>query len=229
MPNYKGFKLQYLLEIHPFLSEFSEILHFEELKPIFSSSDPKVSSAELMVLLICPSSVVVRRPSVNFCFKSLLLLQFLFDNSEFFTGETRHIVPPCNKAGISNFCLEFQKLQKFQISWKRYSSYSSYSKILNFLLEKTRHIVPPCNKAGISNFCLEFQKLQTFQWKRHFSSVLIRSFWNFTGETRYIVWPYSKARISNWFGGQLDCSILANLLKQKVLKYVIMHSLWQLS
>ena len=79
---------------------------------------------------------VVRRLSVNFCFKSLLLLQFLFNNSEFFTGETRHIVPPCNKAGISNSCLEFQKLQKFQISWKRYSSYSSYSKILNFLLEK---------------------------------------------------------------------------------------------
>ena len=85
--------------------------------PFVSSADPKVSSAELMVLLICPSSVVRRRPSsVNFCFKSLLLLQFLFDNSEFFTGETRHIVPPCNKAGISNFCLEFQKLQKFQIS-----------------------------------------------------------------------------------------------------------------
>ena len=83
-----------------------------------------------------PSSVVRRPSSVNFCFKSLLLLQFLFKNSEFFTGETRHIVPPCNKAGISNFCLEFQKLQKFQISWKRYSSYSSYSKILIFLLEK---------------------------------------------------------------------------------------------
>ena len=85
---------------------------------LFSSADPKVSSAELMVLLICPSSVVVRRrpSSVNFCFKSLLLLQFLFDHSEFFTGETRHIVPPCNKAGISNFCLELQKLQKFQIS-----------------------------------------------------------------------------------------------------------------
>ena len=84
------------------------------------------------------SSVVRRRPSssVNFCFKSLLLLQFFFENSEFFTGETRHIVPPCNKAGISNFCLEFQKFQKFQISWKRYSSYSSYSIILKFLLEK---------------------------------------------------------------------------------------------
>ena len=80
---------------------------------IFSSADPKVSSAELMVLLIvrCPSSSVR-----ELLFKSLLLLQFLFDNSEFFTGETRHIVPPCNKAGISNFCLEFQKLQKFQIS-----------------------------------------------------------------------------------------------------------------
>ena len=102
---------------------------------IFRSADPKVSSAELMVLLICPSSVVVvrRRLSVNFCFKSLLLLQFLFDHSEFFTGETRHIVPPCNKAGISNFCLE---LQKFQISWKRYSSFSSYSIILKFILEK---------------------------------------------------------------------------------------------
>ena len=104
---------------------------------LISSADPQVSSAELMVLLICPSSVVVRhRPSVNFCFKSLLLLQFLFDHSEFFTGETRHIVPPCNKAGISNFCLEFQKLQKFQISWKRYSSFSSYSIILKFILEK---------------------------------------------------------------------------------------------
>ena len=32
----------------------------------------------------------------------LLLLQFLFDHSEFFTGETRHIVPPCNEAGISD-------------------------------------------------------------------------------------------------------------------------------
>ena len=97
----------------------------DRITSVFSSADPKVSSAELMVLLICPSSVVRRRPSssvvrrrpsVNFCFKSLLLLQFLFDHSEFFTGETRHIVPPCNKAGISNFCLELQKLQKFQIS-----------------------------------------------------------------------------------------------------------------
>ena len=30
-------------------------------------------------------------------FKTLLLLQFLFDHSEIFTGETRHIVPPYNK------------------------------------------------------------------------------------------------------------------------------------
>ena len=69
-------------------------------------------------------------------FKTLLLLQFIFDHSEFFTEETRHIVPPYNKAGISNFCLEFQKLQKFQISSKRYSSFSSYSIILKFLLKK---------------------------------------------------------------------------------------------
>ena len=46
----------------------------------------------------------------------LLLLQFLFDHSEIFTGETRHIVQPYNKAGISIFfCLEFQKLQKLQL------------------------------------------------------------------------------------------------------------------
>ena len=69
-------------------------------------------------------------------FKTLLRLQFIFDHSEFFTEETRHIVPPYNKAGISNFCLEFQKLQKFQISSKRYSSFSSYLIILKFLLEK---------------------------------------------------------------------------------------------
>ena len=45
--------------------------------------------------------------------KTLLLLQFLFDHSEIFTAETMYIVLPYNKAGISNFCLEFQKLQKF--------------------------------------------------------------------------------------------------------------------
>ena len=52
--------------------------------------------------------------------KTLLLLQFLFDHSEIYTGEARHIVPPYNKAGISNFCLEIPEiaeiLQKFQIS-----------------------------------------------------------------------------------------------------------------
>ena len=69
-----------------------------------------------MVLLIVrrpsSSSVVVRRrrPSVNFCFKSLLLLQFLFENSELVTGETRHIVPPCNNAGIVKFLLRIPAL-----------------------------------------------------------------------------------------------------------------------
>ena len=55
------------------------------LTPLLAPADPQVSSAELMVLLICPSSVVVRP---------------------------------------STFALN------------RYSSYSSYSIILNFLLEK---------------------------------------------------------------------------------------------
>ena len=60
---------------------------------IFSSADPQVSSAELMVLLICPSSSVVRRR-------------------------------PSSVVRPSTFALN------------RYSSYSSYSIILNFLLEK---------------------------------------------------------------------------------------------
>ena len=107
---------------------------------IFNAADD-LSSAELMVLLICPL--------VNFCFKLLLLIQFLFDHSEFVTGETSHIVPPCNKAGISNFCLEFQKLQKFQISSKRYSSFSSYSMILKFLLKKLGIQCHPVTKPEI--------------------------------------------------------------------------------
>ena len=68
--------------------------------------------------------------------KTLPLLQFLFNHSEILTGETRYIVSPYNKARISNFCLEFQKLQKFEISSKHYSSFNSYLIILKFLLEK---------------------------------------------------------------------------------------------
>ena len=69
---------------------------------LFSSADPKVSSAELMVLLICPSSVVRRRPS----------------SSVVRRRPSSVVVRP------STFALN------------RYSSYSSYLIILNFLLEK---------------------------------------------------------------------------------------------
>ena len=34
---------------------------------------------------------------------TLLLLQFLFDHSEIFTGEARHIVPPYNKPEFQLF------------------------------------------------------------------------------------------------------------------------------
>ena len=110
-----------------------------------------------------PSSSVVRRPSVNFCFKSLLLLQFLFDNSEFFTGETRHIVPPCNKAGISKFLLRIPEIAEIPDFLKTLLLLQFLFENSEFFTGETRHIVPPCNKAGISNFCLEFQKLQKFQ------------------------------------------------------------------
>ena len=111
-------------------------------------------------------------------FETLLLLQFLFDHSEFFTGETRHIVPLYNKAGISNFCLEFQKLQKFQISSKCYSSCSSYLIILNFLLEK---LVTQCHPLTKAEFQISAQNSRNCRNSRFLQnatppSVLIRSF-----------------------------------------------------
>ena len=51
--------------------------------------------------------------SINFSFKSLLLLQFLLDPSNFFASETRHKEPPFNKARISKFRLEFLKFDEF--------------------------------------------------------------------------------------------------------------------
>ena len=67
----------------------------------------------------------------------LLLLQFLFDHSEIFTGETRHILLPYNKAGISNyFLLRISEIAEITAFSKCYSSFSSHAIILKFLLEK---------------------------------------------------------------------------------------------
>ena len=106
--------------------------------------------------------------------KTLLLLQFLFDHSEIYNGESRHIVPPYNKARISNFCLEFQKLQKYC----RNARFLKTLLLLQFLFDhseiltgETRYIMSPYNKARISNFCLECQKLQKFEISsKHYSS-----------------------------------------------------------
>ena len=69
-------------------------------------------------------SVIIVQSSVNFlnCYSSSSCYSIILI---FFTRETRHLVPPCNKVGMLNFHLEFQ------ISLKRYSSLSSYSIILN--------------------------------------------------------------------------------------------------
>ena len=80
--DYLAILQQILLPIANEVSEHHKHLHFWI---VFSSADPKVSSAELMVLLICPSSVVFR---------------------------------------------------PWTFALNRYSSYSFYSSILNFLLEK---------------------------------------------------------------------------------------------
>ena len=46
----------------------------------------------------------------DFFFKTLLLLQFLFDHSEIFTEETRHIVPPYNQAKDLKFLLRIPEI-----------------------------------------------------------------------------------------------------------------------
>ena len=85
----------------------------------------------------------------------LLLLQFLFNHSEIFTGETRHIVPPCNKAGISIFFLlrisEIAEITDFFKTLLLLKFLFNHSEIFT---GETRHIVPPYNKGRISNFCL---------------------------------------------------------------------------
>ena len=104
-------------------------------------------------------------------FFKTLLLEFLFNHSEIFTGETRHIVPACHKARISHFCLEFQKIAEIRDFFKTLLLLQFLFDHSEIFTRETRHIVPPYYKAGISNFCLEFQKLQKFQIssKRYFS------------------------------------------------------------
>ena len=78
-------------------------------------------------------------------FKTLHLLEFLFDHSELFTGETRHIVPAYNKAGIFKFLLRIAEIAEIPDFFK--------TLLLEFLFNhseiftgETRHIVPACNK-----------------------------------------------------------------------------------
>ena len=57
--------------------------------------------------------------SISFHFKSLVLLQFLVDHSDFcYQKKTRHIVPPRNKSRISKFSLQFMEFHELQISLK---------------------------------------------------------------------------------------------------------------
>ena len=100
-------------------------------------------------------------PRILDFFEMLLLLQLLFDHSEFFyQRKPRHIVPPCKKTGFSNFHLEFLKFQEFQIYLKRYSSFSFFFDHSEIVIKETRHIVPPCNIVRIPNVCLDLQEFQ---------------------------------------------------------------------
>ena len=100
--------------------------------------------------------------SVNYCFKSPLL-HFLFEHSDYFTQETRHIDPPYIIVSISKFHQEFLEFDEFQISVKCYSPFSSYWIILRgFFTRETKHIEPSYNENGVSLFCLKFLEFDEF-------------------------------------------------------------------
>ena len=119
--------------------------------------------------------------SINFCFKSLLLLQFLSYHSNFLL----------EKLGIWNHSVTKSEFQNSTWnSWvflntTDYSSFSSYWIILIFFFfffffftRETRHTVLPSNKFRISKFQLEFLEFDKFRifLKRYLSSVLTGSF-----------------------------------------------------
>ena len=73
------------------------------------------------------------------------------------TRETRHIVPPCNKARISKFHVEFHNIFETLLLYQFLLNYSE------IFTREMGHIVLPCGVVGISKFCVEFLKFPTVQ------------------------------------------------------------------
>ena len=161
----------------------------------------KVRSAELMVSLIFHQRRG-HRPSINFCFKSLLLFQFLFNHSDFFTRETKHIEQLC-----------IQHSRKFNIpfgipwilDWKKCnSSFSSYLIIQIFFAEK--HVKgklkavfwETIKNAGVSvQYILQLTSVHLYLSGGAHSLIkhMHQKAWLYW---RHIIPPFNKAGISNF-------------------------------
>ena len=163
-----------------FIAHFiSYLIFFQCSMPYFSVSDKHHdfhTNFNFIILLAFISFYLSGRPPT---FPLNRLLQFLFDHSDFYYWKKLgiyHVVPPCNKARISNFHLELKDFFKTLLLLQFFFNHS------DFFTRETRHIVPPCNIAGISNLHLDFQ----ISLKRcsSFSSYSIIMIFFFTRETK---------------------------------------------
>ena len=102
----------------------------------FSSADRVIDGS------YCSTDFVASAASVNFFCKSLLLLQFLLDRSDFSTMETRSIGGRPLVAGMSIFHFLCPQEMEIVKTDNRYSSYSSCWIILIFL---------PCKSPLLAN------------------------------------------------------------------------------
>ena len=115
------------------------------------------------VVIIGPSISQYSRPFIlrlstfdSNCYSSC---SFYLINLNFFTRETRHTWPPCNKAGISKLYStwnSWNSIREFQICLKHYSSFNSYWIILNDLPEKLFIQCHPVTKPEFQNFAWNF-------------------------------------------------------------------------
>ena len=124
-----------------------------------------------------------RHPSINFCFKLLHFLEFLFNHCEFSSQETRYMwCHPVTKSEFQNSRnsrFEMLLLLQFLLD---HSIFFFFFILLFFFFflgggvgpKITGYIVPPCNRARISKFRLKFQEFHiSLKYYSSFSSCWI--------------------------------------------------------
>ena len=141
--------------------------------------------------VVCLLSVIYCPSSVKFCFKLLLLFQFLFDHSDLFLleklGIWYHPVTSQNFKGS----LRIPGIPRIPDFLKTLLLLQFLFDHSEFFTRKTRHIVPPCNKDRIFKF---LPRIPDF-----FEMLLLQLLFDHseycTRKARHIVPPCNKAGI----------------------------------